>query len=217
MKRTSIHLTRCSILTVPGEISLLHKIILFLLCLLISPMGNVAYGEVDGCTVGDDSQGYWVRAYLAPGECPIPGPPATDGQWFLDPDSGNWRYPFRIEGRYKIGAGMSGEGFALSPPPSRPGCIDGFAEAFTAWGCERYQSPYNYWNSVSPYTTTFTASSTLCIMVITGPNDYYHVQYLRYFDVGIVYYEWVCSSQSSEPSEENKNQGPPCPPDQCCE
>jgi hypothetical protein len=162
-------------------------------------MANVAYGEVDGCTVGDDSQGYW-QMISAPHqeECIIPGAPHPDSGFLHYP--GNNNGAFRIEGKYKVVTVLTAWGFACSPGecPSNT-CISGFRE----WMCnDVYESSGMY------------MEDSLCIFPggCGGGNAY-----ACFTDINAVtLYEWVCKSQPPEPPEKNKNQGPPCPPGQCC-
>jgi len=145
---------------------------------------NPSYAEVeaDECAVGDLTKGYWVRIPNNFGWCPIPGPPAAESPWGWGADINST--PYRIQGHYKVLGAMTSDGYALEPPPSRPECITGYAEAFAKAYCIGKKKS-------GAWTTTWTASSTLCAMVTTGPNNYYHAQYVRYYDWAILY-EWRC-------------------------
>lgn len=187
------------------KIGTYRKAILFILFNLVATLGDTAHAEFESCSVGDETQGYWVQIVNTLGMCPFPGPPAVGGHWTITNTSNI--SPFRIEGRYKIIGYMSADGWDISPPPSRPICIEGYAEAYTSWACTGS-------STTGSWTTTYTASSTLCTRTHTGPNGYHRANYVRYFDGAIALYEWKCNA---EPLPDNKaNWGPSCSPGQCC-
>lgn len=186
-----------------------QKVCLSCLLILYMAVESMAYAKVLDCEVGDESKGYWLGISNEYGNCPYPGPPAEDSPWIPEDGSGVG-YPFRLEGRYKVVVSMGAEGFALSPPPSRQGCIDGYAEAYTSWSAAQYQSYYS--DSTGPWHITYTASSTLLSMVTTGPN-YYHIQFVRYFDHAFLLYEWTCNQPPQEQPIVMQSFGPP--PDTC--
>jgi len=114
------------------------------------------------CTIGDTSKGGWARIPAPPNQnpagsypCSFPGPPAPDSPWPCSWDDGSNgtclpgqpptpihrgnRFPYRIEGGYRLyvvvgGVGNVWEG-STTVPPAQPVCITGLVEAAAPVAC----------------------------------------------------------------------------------
>ena len=162
------------------------------------------------CEVGDFSKGYWTRI-ANPEGCIIPGPPAAASPWpinaqgVLNPQ-GISRSAYRIEGKYKLSASISADGFSLTIPPTRPECITGFAEAYTA------ASRVTYMGSCPEsgcFRCNFVAQGTLLTQHswdCNGSFNPYQYAYLRFFEVNFQLEEWVWTNKDC-----NKEEPPPTP------
>ena len=188
------------------------RLISFLSLIITTAVSSAAYADTPNCQVGNTSQGYWSMVSLSQ-TCAIPGPPAGDSPWpkILGNGSFSDGSAYRIEGLYKIVPTMSSEGFSWSIPHSRPTCITGYAEAYTAVACAQYQSYYPD-PQLACCHTTYTASGSVCSNHYTdnryGFYEYYN--YARFYEGSFYLYEWICNP--AQPVKTNSNEGPPpCP------
>jgi hypothetical protein len=178
--------------------------------------GSVAYAELLNCTVGDESKGGWIK--IPSRECLYPGPPAAGSPWPTSVSDYALKRPYHIEGRYKTAVRTMSNVWDYSPPPDRPKCITGFAEAYTPFFRESCQS-----NS-DPSVSTTSSGNLITVKYNSpptcNPSPPYNQKcpitwYIRFFENAFYNYEWKCFNPPETPVADN-NAGPPCPPDQCC-
>lgn len=210
-----IHNRGDQIMIKPHRLSMSFKRLISILSVsaVIIITGGSACAEVQNCTVGDTSKGYWSQVSTSQ-QCPLPGPPAADSPWPKISSDGSISYgggAYRIEGRYKmVLSSMCAEGFSLSPPPARAECLTGYAAAYAAVSAAVYQRPFPE-PQPACCRTTYTAAGSLVIYHYTdtrnGGSETYN--YCRYYECGFSLYEWVCNP--AEPIVNKQNQGyPPC-------
>lgn len=201
-----------------GKSLLPQKTFFAILCILILSLGINAYGEVDSCKVGDETTGYWNQIGS---ECRFPGPPAEGSPWPTDPDfwdpygsGGGYLQsgPFSISGRYKIITTVRATSNHIPPKPE---CITGLLEAWTKSIQNHLQ---NDCNSRPICGIIFKAEGARATNIyLSPPWTFYKETHRTHYESQFILYEWVCFGIPFEPPEKNNNQGPPCPPGQCCE
>lgn len=138
------------------------------------------------CEVGNETKGQWVR--IGPhyqGECKIPGTPDSMNNYGTE--------GYRVEGKYKVVARLSGKGFFISQPTCEPECLSGMAE-------EHCTTVYG-----------FEAAGQNCIMP-DGNKDGKPDGYACFSGNYVTLYEWKWYLDECDSQEQaNSDPGKPCP------
>jgi hypothetical protein len=182
---------------------------------LIAP--DKASSEVEGCTVGDPTQGSWgLIKNRTPDSCPFPGPRAEDSLWPTSATPVHGAH--RIEGRYKMMVNMCGKnscGTNASVPSMGDNklCITGYAEAYASASRNKYQIECDHYYGEGNCPFTYIASGNVVTTIYNNsPSGY--VCYYLYYDC-VYLSEWACSP--SQVPVVGNNLAPSCPQGQCCE
>lgn len=160
------------------------------------------FAEVEGCTIGDLTEGEWVDVPIGKGECPVSGQKAADSLWPRIHNINPWPHAYAIIGRYKITANVGTGYYMGSVPPEcdlndyGPGykalnCIDGYAEAAASIHTEMCNNDTNEYVSCEAQGDIVEVTSRSQIETQGESTSYY-----RWCSFTLSLAEWHCNNET---------------------
>ncbi len=174
----------------------------------------VAQAKVIGNDVGDTTKGYWRGLSFQEGTCPIKG---KSDEPFTDIISSRTT----TQGRYRLLSWVLGPGETVFDNCEETSitvfasCIDGFQEASAMFSFDHFVEAFA--DNEYFYGCQMISGSAYACKFKNPTYGFFYERKFLLCEKPYSYYEWLFYDNQVNDPEFELNQGPPCPPGQCCD